>query len=69
MHPHPRLSSRGVTMSLHGTTGNGVSKASMPHGSATAHTVLLPRETVYPTAGSPPPCALSTTSRISVSWC
>ena len=56
-------------MSLHETTGNGVSKTGMPHGGANAHTSLPPCATAYPTAGSPPPCAFSTTSRNGVSWC
>ena len=55
-------------MSLHGTKGYGVSKGAMRQGSATAHTTLSACATVYPTAGSPPPCAASTTSRNSPSW-
>ena len=42
VHTHPRLASWTVTMSLHGTTGNGVSRAAMPHGNATAHSVRPP---------------------------
>ena len=55
-------------MSLHGTTGNGVSKAATPQSGPSAHTVRLPWATAYPTAGSRAPCAFSTTSRSSLSW-
>ena len=54
-------------MSLHGTNGNAVSKAAMPHGNATARTTLPAWATAYPTAGSPRPCTASTTSRSSSS--
>ena len=40
----------------------------MPHGNATAHSVRPPLSTTYPTAGSPPPCAFTTTSRSNVPW-
>ena len=65
---NPRCASWRDTMSLHGTTGNGVSKAATPQGSATAHTTLPAWATAYPTAGSPPLCAASTTLRSSPSW-
>ena len=68
VHTRPRLASWTVTMSPHGTTGNGVSRAAMPHGNATAHSVRPPLSTAYPTAGSPPPCAFTTTSRSNVPW-
>ena len=68
VHTHPRLASWTVTMSLHGTTGNGASRAAMPHGNATADSVRPPLSTAYPTAGSPPPCAFTTTSRSNVPW-
>ena len=55
-------------MSLHGTTGNGVSKPATPQGSATAHTVVLLWATAYPTTGSLAPCAVSTTLCSSFLW-
>ena len=39
-------------MSLHGTTGNGVSKVATPQGSATAHMILPSWTNAYPTARS-----------------
>ena len=52
-------------MSLHGTTGNGVSRAVIPQGNAAAHTTLP--LWAYPRAGYPPLYAASITSRSSSS--